>query len=160
MPRKERLLKIVANGGESPVSTRGRIPTKDLSGTYQHRVSHEAPEKPARVAKHSTMNRLWDEIIPELAESGMISKADGPALELMLTHFVMSIKAANEVLSEGTTIINIKGDSVKHPSDQIFRGNSELFLKYADKLGATFASRARTRVNPSGVDDDSDNPFG
>lgn len=118
-----------------------------------------APTKPVEVEQDPTLSALWDAIVPQLDEAGLLTRADGPAVELALRHFAAARVASDKLMAEGPVEVDEKNQRrMKNPAEVIFRSESELFLKYAVQLGMTFVSRARTVMPEGGASDG--NPFG
>jgi P27 family predicted phage terminase small subunit len=125
--------------------------------TAAQRVTPEPPEKPAGLPLE--VDELWDEVVPVLADAGLLSRADGMTLELALRHFVIARKVSNELI-EKDVIVEDKhngGDVKKHPGAQVWKDNSAAFLEFAKQLGLSFAARARVTMPKEA--DDAGNPF-
>lgn len=133
----------------------------EVSGTVAETASRRAPDKTAAVIASDTLSALWDVVVPELDEAGMLSPADGPTIEIALRHYVLAGKAFDEVVEMGTVTVDdhhMAGGIKKHPAEAVFRSESDMFLRYVKELGMSFVSRARTpaaEVRASG----GDNPF-
>lgn len=127
-------------------------------GTAAAELSAARPLKPQSVCDDETLSAMWDEVVEPLDKAGLISAVDGPALELCLRHFQCARSASVELMGSTNTLRDKKNDrDMKNPSEVIFRSQSEMFLKYAQQLGMTFVSRARTPAAKK--DDADDNPF-
>lgn len=129
-----------------------------IEGTAAADVQPLAPEKPKSVSEHAAMDAAWDAIVPKLAAAGLVSAADGPAIEICLMHFILAGRAFLEV---GDTVVVDDpahgGGTKKNPAEAVFRLESAAFLEYAKQLGMTFVSRVRT---PSAQQGETDaNPF-
>ncbi len=137
------------------------VPDLESPDTAAEIAPKVAPLKPAAVGDYEALSELWDLVVPQLDATGLVSPADGPAIELALRHFLIARVAADE-LTKGdepsVTMTDRDGDVRKHPSEAVFRAESEMFLKYANALGMTFVSRARTPAARGG-DDGEGNPF-
>lgn len=117
-----------------------------------------APAKPEHLTDE--MSELWDRIVPQLDETGLISPGDGMAIEAMLMHFSVMRRAYDEIMDSDALAIDDRGDSIKkHPADVMLRQHSDYLLKYANVLGATFMSRARTPMKKEGSGGTARNPF-
>lgn len=130
-------------------------------GSVAADVPAVAPLKPASVAADELLSDAWDEIVPQLDAAGLVSPADGPAIELALSAFVAYRKAYCELLEADSVLMwdakNLR--MMKHPADAVARAQGAMFLECAKQLGMTFVSRART-PSAKGVADDEANPFG
>ncbi len=120
------------------------VPAEVAKGSAAADVQALAPQKPRTVASNQDLSDAWDTIVPELDRAGLVSVADGPAIEAALMHFVLMRKAfftvGDDVMVEDRAHMGVK----KHPAEAVVRLESEMFLKYAQQLGMTFVSRART----------------
>lgn len=90
--------------------------------------------------------RFWRTIAQELDGAGLLTHADGPALELMAMHYALAVQAFALVQAEGIYTASGAGTLKGHPAAQVFRDNSAAFRQYAAEFGLTPSSRARLRV--------------
>ena len=127
-------------------------------GTAATDVPALAPNKPAAVKANEVLSELWDQVVPELDRAGLITVSDGPSVELALRHFVLARQASESIGADVAVADHGHGGVKKNPAEAVFRAESEMFLKYAQQLGMTFVSRARTPA-AKGADDDGGNPF-
>lgn len=117
-----------------------------------------APRKPDAVSNDTALSALWDEIVPELDRAGLVTVSDGAAIEMALRHFVVARRASESIGEDIAVSDHHNGGTLKkNPAEAVFRAESEMFLKYAQQLGMTFVSRARTPVAKGA--DDGGNPF-
>lgn len=128
-------------------------------GTAAAAVQPMSPAKPEDVEIDPELDQAWDQIVPELDRAGLVSVADSAAIELCLRHFVMARQAYRQVDGEIIVTDHNHGDVKKNPAETVFRAESEMFLKFAQQLGMTFVSRARTPMGKAG-DGGESNPFG
>ena len=131
--------------------------TTATKGTAAADAPAMAPTKPKAVMDDADLSRLWDEIVPGLDAAGLLAPSDAAAVELCLRHFLTSRQAHNE-LADVVVEDSAHGGVKKNPAEAVFRAESEMFLKYAQQLGMTFVSRARTPAAKGGADDGG-NPF-
>lgn len=116
-----------------------------------------APAKPEDLP--AELSVLWDEVVTDLDNAGLIAHVDGMALELALRHYLAAVKASEDLLASGPTTYDDKNQRVmKNPSSQVFRDHSTAFLEFAKQLGLSFVSRARVTVGKES-DDAEGNPF-
>lgn len=140
-------LRVVAGGGVVQVvdSVASEVPAR-------------APEIPAGVRADPELLAAWEETVPGLDATGLVTDADGPAIEQMLRHLVASRRAWRTFMDEGIQIMGENGTMKKNPCEAIFRAESAAFLEYAKQLGATWMARARTTASGRG-EGKSANPF-
>ncbi|SDJ07702.1 phage terminase, small subunit, putative, P27 family [Frankineae bacterium MT45] len=129
------------------------------AGSAAERIRSAEPEKPEQVAADADLSGLWDSIVPELDRAGLIAPSDGPVVELALRHFLVARKAFDQI-GDNVTVNDhhVAGGLKKHPAEAVFRSESDMFLRYANQLGMTFVSRART-PGAKEPDDGAENPF-
>lgn len=142
-------LKIASHLTAVPDATKGTAATD---------VPALAPLKPKAVEENADLSALWDQIVPELDRAGLITISDGPSVEMALRHFLLARQASESVGEDVSVSDHHNGGVKKNPAEAVFRAESEMFLKYAQQLGMTFVSRARTPAT-KGADDDGGNPF-
>lgn len=144
-------------GARGKLKLASHLSTVDTEDTAAAVMQPEAPEKPSLVSADKELSALWDAIVPTLDAAGLIGRSDGPSVELALRHFLVARKAS-EAIGENITITDHgHGGKKKNPAEAVFRAESEMFLKYAQQLGMTFVSRARTPTKGDG--DGEPNPF-
>lgn len=120
------------------------VPNGEAAGTVAERVTPSAPDPPPGFPEDPDLRQLWDTIVPELDRAGLLTKADGPTVELALRHFLAARKAGDALL-DGDVVIDdaAHGGQKKNPAGAEMRAQSQLFLEFAKQLGMSFASRAR-----------------
>lgn len=129
------------------------VPEQGDAETAASSVQPIAPEKPDAVASDPGLSALWDELVPVLDKDGLLARSDIMALELALRHFLLARRASEKANVEGLAVADkTHGGEKKNPAEAIFRGESAMFLRYAQQLGLTFAGRARSPARPKGGD--------
>lgn len=126
-------------------------------GTAAADVAALAPEKPEDVANDPALSDAWDLIVPGLDRAGLLSDADLPSLVLALMHYVIATQAYRQIGGDVMVADHHNAGVKKNPAEAVMRAESEMFLKYAQQLGMTFVSRARTPAK--GDADGGENPF-
>lgn len=133
---------------------------EETAGTLAETTPKEAPVKPQAVAEDEDLSAMWDQLVPTLDKAGLLAPTDGLTIEMALRHVLVARMAHKEVNEEGSVTLyddKLAGGAKKHPAEQVMRSESDMFLKYAQQLGLTFVSRARTPATKAG--DGEDNPF-
>lgn len=122
-------------------------------------VAPQQPDKPTGLPIE--VSELWDEIVPVLAEAGLLSEADSMTVEMALRHFSLARRVSNELIEQGVVVEDKRhgGQEAKSPKAQILKDNSSAFLEYAKQLGLSFAARSRMRGDGHGSEEEEDNPF-
>lgn len=145
-------------GARGKLKIASHLTAVDTEGTAAAAVQPQAPDKPEPVAEDAELSELWDSIVPTLDAAGLISASDGPAVEMAIRHFRAARVASDELAGGPVAMRDEKnGRDMKNPAEVVFRSESDMFLKYAQQLGMTFVSRARTPVAKG--DGDDVNPF-
>lgn len=127
------------------------------TGSMHSMVSTTGPQQPEGLPKE--LAALWDTLVGELDDAGLISVIDGPTLELALRHYLAAVKASDDLLTGGSTTYDDKNErEMKNPASQVFRDHSTAYLEFAKQLGLSFVARARTPGTKGDADGD-DNPF-
>jgi P27 family predicted phage terminase small subunit len=137
------------------------VSDREAAGTVAEEVAKSAPAKPEGVASDERLSALWDVIVPELDKNGFVTPADGLGLETMLRHYLVLRKAFDEVDGAAHVVLyddKLAGGAKKHPAEQVFRSESDAFMRYMQQFGMTWMSRARTPA-AKGRDDGDANPF-
>jgi P27 family predicted phage terminase small subunit len=85
----------------------------------------------------------WNEVVPTLAEAGVLDRVDRLALEAMCAAWARAKQAQRLVASQGHFVRGSRGQLREHPSLRTEREATMLFLRYAEQFGLTPAARAR-----------------
>lgn len=89
----------------------------------------------------------WDRITSSLLEMGVMSKHDGPALEIYCTSYAEMLKARAGVEKIGMLIKTPNGYPVKNPLITIANEAENKCLKILVEFGLTPASRSKVSAN-------------
>ena len=130
--------------------------------TVAARAPLGTPTKPDWIEKNKRLSELWDDIVGTLGETGLLTKADGAALEIALMHWASAYQAGSKLLEDGPVNDDMRnGRKQKNPASTILAMQSRSFLDYAKQLGLTFVARARIDMPESAVEEDygKNNPF-
>jgi P27 family predicted phage terminase small subunit len=134
------------------------VPSGPAAQTVAERVTPSAPPRPPGFPDDPELIELWDAIVPELDRAGLLTRADGPTIELALRHF-LAARQAGDALASGKVVLDDPahgGTAKKNPAGAEMRSQSQLFLEYAKQLGMSFAARARM---PAKEEPGEANPF-
>jgi P27 family predicted phage terminase small subunit len=103
---------------------------------------------------------MWNELVGELAEAGLVARLDRFALHLAIRHYLAAIDSSDELFREGPTVSGSMGTPVRNPASAAFKIHSDTFLTFAKQFGLTFASRVRMTLPEEHQDAlDTGNPF-
>jgi len=86
--------------------------------------------------------RFWRKYAPVLAELGVLTQVDEPALQMASEHFEVALRAARQLHDEELTVEGREGPR-KNPLAQILRDNSGALKGWLVELGMTPASRSK-----------------
>lgn len=138
--KKPAHLKVLeGNTGRRPVKT----PPK---------VTPSAKVPKAYAGIHKEVQAMYRKVAPDLHAAGLLEDIDVAGLEIALGHAVLARKALEELLgSEVVDEDRMHGRTRKHPAAQVFRDNSEAYMKWAKEFGMT--SRARAEIAMPQPDD-------
>lgn len=148
--------------GPIAVPTHLRVVTDTrLAETVAEVTPREMPDKPEVVAADERLSELWDSVVPEFSNAGLLSKVDALQLELTLRHVLVARDAYDVVEAEGVVVKDaaIAGGMKKHPAEQVLRSESEMAQRGLQQMGGSFVSRARTPSVKAGDDGGEANPF-
>jgi len=99
----------------------------------------------------------WDRIVPELAEMGLLSRADRPALTAYCTAWSRWVEAEAMVKKLGTIVKSPeKGFPMKSPYLSIADQSLETMRKLMVEFGLTPSSRSRIKVPGNDAADEFD----
>ena len=125
--------------------------------TMNSKLSPTRPSKPAGLP--ADLDDLWESMVTDLDEAGLLTAVDGPTLELALRHYLSAARASDDLLRDGSTMHDDKNErDMKNPASQVFRDHSAAFLEFAKQLGLSFVARARV-TTAKGDANDEGNPF-
>lgn len=117
------------------------------------------PQKPKSMP--AAASRMWDQIVDDLEDTGLLAKCDAATLELALRHYALAVRASNSIMRASVIQKDHKNKrEMKHPASQVFHAHSSAFLEYAKQLGLTFVSRARTPFGDQEGGTGDGSPFG
>src|SRR4030095_10774868 len=134
------MLKVLSgNPGKRPLNEREPVTPQGL------------PEMPAWLDDEAKAE--WERLTVDLAEMGLLSKADRPALAAYCTAWSRWVDAEAQVKKYGTVVKSPdKGFPMKSPYLSIAEQSLETMRKLMVEFGLTPSSRSRIRV-PAGGDE-------
>lgn len=104
------------------------------------------------------VRKFWRRYGPMLDRLGVLTEADGSAMELMAIHYAIAKAALAEMMDEQgklqLTSKDEEGVTRKHPMLQVLRDNSAAFRLYSVLFGLNPAARARLVASEPKDDDD------
>lgn len=133
--------------GPAPKPTK----VKELQGNPGKRQTNKREPKPKRGAMlpselNATAAKFIKRMRPVLDDTGILTDADIPALEMMANHYALAWRAAQVVDEQGLIVIDAFGSTHKHPMLQVMKDNSALLRAYMGEFGMTPSSRTRLQV--------------
>ena len=87
--------------------------------------------------------QLWDKLVKQLGEAGIVEEVDGPALMNLVMAYHFALYAGALLLKDGLVEIDPahQNRKRKHPAWQMWRESQAAFSKWADKFKVTPAAR-------------------
>lgn len=124
---------------------------RKLEGNPSKRKLNSREPKPKRgTLVPSQLNATAAEFIkrmrPVLDDTGILTDADIPALEMMANHYALAWRAAQVVNDDGLIVVDAFGSVHKHPMLQVMKDNSALLRAYMGEFGMTPSSRTKLQV--------------
>ena len=111
------------------------------------RDAADAPDLPAGLEPPADLAgaglELWKEIVPTLAEAGIIHPVDRPNIQMLCVHWNEAELARAVLRTEGRYALGSMGQIVEHPALGVMRAAHAAYLKIAQEYGLTAAARAR-----------------
>jgi P27 family predicted phage terminase small subunit len=124
-------------------------PGKRNTNRREPRPRPGAPQKPASLAKEA--HAEWDRISPILEKMGVLTTADGAALEAYCKLHALNLKAEAAIEKYGIVLAKVDevGVSVlkKNPAVSIFESTSRLIRSFLQEFGLTPASRSKVAAS-------------
>lgn len=87
--------------------------------------------------------KVWEQIVPRLAEVGIVDKVDTFALEAMCTQWARAKQASRIIADQGHVTLGSTGQLVEHPALQTERTAYQQFLRFAEHFALTPVARTR-----------------
>ena len=131
-PKPPAIRRREGNASKRPIVDEARV------GSAVARADAFAPPEYLRPAAAA----VWNEIVPELVEIGLVRSVDTTAVEAMCDA-VATAREAREILdAEGYVMKGHRG-SVAHPAYRIWRDSWTLAIRIAGEYGLTAVARLR-----------------
>lgn len=92
--------------------------------------------------------KLWHQVASRLADAGLLTEVDKPALMMMCFHYQVIVEASRVVDEEGLISVGSKGQPVAHPAVGILNNASTAFRRWATEFGLTPSSRTSLEIEP------------
>ena len=134
-PKPTALKKLAGNPGRRALNE--REPQYDLRSVRVPRGRLNADGK-----------RIWRSIAPRLADVGLLTEVDKPALEMMCLHYQVVLEASRIIEKRGIIALGSQGQPVAHPAVTSLNTSSTAFRRWATEFGLTPSSRTRLQVPP------------
>lgn len=129
-PQPSALKRLTGNPGRRPIGKREPRPVPEL--TRPRAVSGAAAEE-------------WDRVVAAMPP-GFFTAADAPVLTIYCLSWVLYQNALGQVAREGMTTKGSMDQLVAHPMLAVARGQAEVILRAADRLGMSPAARTRLTI--------------
>jgi P27 family predicted phage terminase small subunit len=148
------------------MGSRGRLPDPKSARTADGRNTMTAPRRapmepvrmPHGLAKNKPAAALWKRIAPTLIEDGRLTPDQAEPFALMCRLHAEIERLELRIAKDGDTIVNTKGDVVKHPAHTMLRSARTEYVALARDFGLTAAAVARLPIEED--DETETNPLG
>lgn len=101
---------------------------------------------PHGLAKIKPAASLWKRIAPGLTEDGRLTPDQAEPFALMCRLYADVERLVARIAKDGDTIVNSKGDIVKHPAHTMLRAARTEYVALARDFGLTAAAVARLPI--------------
>lgn len=127
---------------------------KAISGNPGKQAPKTPPEmKPAIPSLprgfHKEARKIYNRIAPLLAEAGLLTEADGPALADMCLCLARLEEAERTIEAEGMTVPDGKGGVKRHPATTLAKEYRAAARAWAASFGLTPHARGSLDVKPN-----------
>lgn len=95
--------------------------------------------------EHEEVKTYMRAVVKNLKAEKCFNATDLPQLRRMATAYDQYLKCEEFVAVNGSTMVNIKGEEVKHPMFNIMRENWNQFLELSKEYGFTVKSKSKIR---------------
>jgi P27 family predicted phage terminase small subunit len=112
------------------------LPEPVVIGGRAHMI--EPPEDMPDDAKEA-----WNQIVPVLADAGILDVVDQMALEAMCVVWSRAKQARRVIAEDGPTSLGSTGQLVDHPAVATEKAAVGMFLRFAEQFGLTPVARTR-----------------
>jgi P27 family predicted phage terminase small subunit len=140
------------------MATRGRKPKptelKVLAGDRADRVnrseprpSRSVPACPTHIDADGDAREAWGDIVPKLADLGVLTELDGHALALYCSTYSRWRKACEEVRTGGVTSFTDQGSLKSNPAVSVASQCERFMAAILMEFGLTPSSRSRVKTD-------------
>lgn len=95
--------------------------------------------------EHEEVKTYMRAVVKNLKDEKCFNATDLPQLRRMAISFDQYLKCEEFITANGSTMINIKGEEVKHPMFNIMRENWNQFLELSKEYGFTVKSKSKIK---------------
>ena len=142
------------------MGSRGPLPNPNSSESARGRNTMTAPRRaaaepvrmPHGLAKNKPAAALWKRLAAGLAEDGRLTPDQAEPFAMMCKLYADVERLELRISKDGDTIVNTKGDIVKHPAHTMLRAARTEYVALARDFGLTAAAVARLPIE----DDDAE----
>jgi len=125
--------------------------------TAPRRGSDDPVRMPHGLAKNKPAAALWKRLAPTLIEDGRLTADQAETFALMCRLHAEIERLDLRIAKDGDTIVNTKGDIVKHPAHTMLRAARTEFVALARDFGLTAAAVARLPIEDD--DEEKEDPL-
>lgn len=114
------------------------------------KVKFEIPD----TIKHEEVRIYMRAVVKKLTAEKAFDATDIPQLRRMATAYDQYLKCEEFISDNGSTVVNFKGETVKHPMFNIMRENWNQFLELSKEYGFTMKSKSKIKKGKSEKEED------
>lgn len=134
--------------GSAPKPTKLRIlhgDRKDRINDDEANAPEEPPERPSDMQPDTA--EIWDYTVKQLAEMGLLSRADRDTLHTYCAAVATHRKATSSILRDGIMIDGVMGGKVKNPACSVQKEAAGVISSLGRAFGLTPSARSAIRVS-------------
>ncbi len=105
--------------------------------------------------EHDEVRTYMRAVVKNLKAEKCFNATDLPQLRRMATAFDQYLKCEEFITANGSTMVNLKLEVVKHPMFNIMRENWNQFLELSKEYGFTVKSKSKIKGLQNGEEPDS-----
>ena len=87
--------------------------------------------------------KLWKELAPQLKKLGLLTALDGTAFTGLCVSYGRIVEMERIIQKEGSTIVDNRGVTRKHPAGTILNQSFSLFKSFSEMFGLSPLARQR-----------------
>lgn len=141
---------MMSRRGPKPAPTAAKV----LSGTRKDRINQDEPTPPTGdptppESIEGEALKQWSHTVPILSAMGVVTVADGTALEVYCTTYATWLEASKALKKQGMFVKTPSGLIRPHPALKVQQESARDLMRILAEFGGTPSSRSRLKVSPA-----------